>query len=203
MKIVEIEYTPNPNAVKFILSESLTPLGTHAEFHSAEEAANVPLAKSIFEIDNVLTVFWTDRWLTVTQDGARDWHELLREIAKPIREATAEDASLGAEWEAKMKERAESEDIEGLGLDDARIPAIREIIDEEILPFLQGDGGGLEIKALVDNQLFIRYQGACGTCPSATMGTLLAIENLIQMEVDPEITVVSMDAGPTGAPGYW
>jgi len=203
MKIVEIEYTPNPNAVKFILSESLTPLGTHAEFHSAEEAANVALARSIFEIESVISVFWTDRWLTVTQDGARDWHELLREIARPIREASAADAALGADWEARMRERADTEDVEGLGLDDARIPAIREIIDEEIMPYLQGDGGGLEIKGLVDNQLFIRYQGACGTCPSATMGTLLAIENLIQMEVDPEITVVSVDAGPAAASGYW
>ena len=69
---------------------------------------------------------------------------------------------------------------------------IREILEEEILPFLQGDGGGLQIKALVDNQLFIRYEGACGTCPSASMGTLLAIENLVQMEVDPELEVVSI-----------
>lgn len=204
MKIVEIEYTPNPNAVKFILSESLTPLGQHAEFKSAADAENVELAKNLFAVDHVLSVYWTDRWLTVTQDGGANWHDLLREIARPIREATAEDASLGADWAQKVKDRAEELDIEGLGLDDERIPVIQSIIDEEIMPFLQGDGGGLEIKALVDNQLFIKYQGACGTCPSATMGTLLAIENLIQMEVDPEISVVSVDAGMAPQPvGYW
>lgn len=193
MKIVEIEYTPNPNAVKFILAESLTPLGSHAEFHDAGEAANVPLARTLFDVEHVISVYWTDRWLTVTQDGEADWHALLREVATPIRDASREDASLGDEWEARMKERAEAGDTEGLGLDDPRLPAIREIINDEILPFLQGDGGGLEIKALVENKLFIRYQGACGTCPSATMGTLLAIENLVQMEVDPELMVVSVD----------
>jgi Fe-S cluster biogenesis protein NfuA len=206
MKIVEIEYTPNPNAVKFILSEALTPMGSHAEFHSAEEAEDVPLAASLFEIEHVTSVYWTDRWLTVTQDGDANWHELLREVATPIREATREDAALGEGWEEKMQGEG-GEDIEGMGLDDERMPAIREILEEEILPFLQGDGGGLEIKGLVDNQLFIRYQGACGTCPSATMGTLLAIENLIQMEVDPELTVVSVDGGmgmgAGQAPSIW
>ncbi len=204
MKIVEIEYTPNPNAVKFILDQPLTGLGQHAEFKSSEDAENVVLAKNIFGIDHVTAVYWTDRWLTVTQDGDANWHELLREVAKPIREAEASDAALGADWEARMKARAEELDIEGLGLDDERIPLIQEIIDEEIMPFLQGDGGGLEIKALVDNQLFIKYQGACGTCPSASMGTLLAIENLIQMEVDPEITVMSVDTGAASdSVGFW
>lgn len=194
MKIVEIEYTPNPNAVKFILDQPLTPFGAHAEFKSADDAAQVPLARSLFAIEHVTSVYWTDRWLTVTQDGDANWHELLRQVATPLREATVEDAALGAEWEARMAERGIPTDVEGLGLDDERLPAIREVLEEEILPFLQGDGGGLEIKALVDNQLFIRYQGACGTCPSSTMGTLLAIENLIQMEVDPDITVMSIDS---------
>ena len=60
------------------------------------------------------------------------------------------------------------------------------------MPFLASDGGGLEIVAFVDNRLMIRYQGACGTCPASLTGTLMAIENLIQMEVDPEIEVVTV-----------
>ena len=189
MKIAEIEYTPNPNAVKFILTEALTPFGVTAEFHSAEDAEAVPLAKRIFEIENVISLYYTDKWLTVTQNGESDWTQLMRSVATPIRELTVDDASLGAGYAAPGGEPL---DIEGKGLDDERIPMIREILEEEILPFLQGDGGGLQIKALVDNQLFIRYEGACGTCPSASMGTLLAIENLVQMEVDPELEVVSI-----------
>lgn len=40
--------------------------------------------------------------------------------------------------------------------------------------------------------LFIRYQGACGSCPSSTTGTLMAIQNLLQSEIDEEL-VVAMD----------
>lgn len=190
MKIAEIEYTPNPNAVKFILKESLTPMGTHGEFHSPEDAETVPLAKAIFGIPNVISLYYTDKWLTVTQNGEANWHELMREIAKPIRELDPESASLGDSVIARQG--AVDEEFGGVGLDDERIPMIREILEDEVMPFLQGDGGGLEIKGLVDNQLLIRYQGACGTCPASSTGTLLAIENLVQMEVDPELVVVSV-----------
>lgn len=189
MKIAEIEYTPNPNAVKFILNEALTPFGITAEFHSSEEAESVPLAKSIFEVENVISLYYTDKWLTVTQNGESDWNSLLREIATPIREASVVDAALSGYTPTEGGEKIE---FEGQGLDDERMPAIRDIIAYEILPFLQGDGGGLQIKALVDNQLFIRYEGACGTCPASSMGTLMAIENLLQMEVDPELQCIAI-----------
>lgn len=189
MKIKEIEYTPNPNAVKFILDEPLTPFGVAGEFHNAEQAAHVPLASRLFEVEHVISVYYTDRWLTVTQDGDASWHELLRAVAVPIREATSEDASLG---DTIIAQGGSSTEGDGVGLDDPRMPMIREILEDQIMPFLQGDGGGLEIKGLVDNRLLIRYQGACGTCPSSTMGTLMAIENLVQMEVDDDIEVVAI-----------
>ena len=125
----------------------------------------------------------------MTQSGDADWYDLLRVIAEPIREATVDDARTGLD--EAIAARGTDDDY-GVGLDDERIPLIEELMNEHILPFLQGDGGGLEIKGLVDNQLFIRYQGACGTCPSASMGTLMAIENLVQMEVDPELAVISV-----------
>lgn len=190
MKIAEIEYTPNPNAVKFVLKESITPMGVTRSFDSVESASQSPLAQHILAIDGVLTVFFADRWLTVTQDGQRDWPDLLRAIAQPIRAAMPEDALPGIE--EQLEQAGYDASIAGEGLDDPRIPMIREVIDEHILPFLQSDGGGLEIVGLVNDQLVIRYQGACGTCPSSLTGTLMAIENLVQMEVDPELEVITI-----------
>lgn len=190
MKIAEIEYTPNPDAVKFILDQPITQGGMTRSFESAEQAEGTPLAEKILEIEHVKSAFFADRWITVTQDGDADWHGLLREIAEPIREAEYDDAQpeIGAGGGAGEDDLDLGEDA----LDDPRVEQIREVIGEQILPYLQGDGGGMELKALVDNQLMIRYQGACGTCPASLSGTLMAIENLIQSEVDPDITVVSV-----------
>ncbi len=191
MKIEEIEYTPNPNAVKFVLDQQLTLGGTTRSFESAEAAEGVPLAKKIMAIEHVKSLFFADRWLTVTQDGDADWHGLMREIAEPIRAAELDDARppTGA---ASSEDDADGISDEDAGLNDPRMEAIRMILEEQIMPYLQGDGGGLEIKALMDDQLMIRYQGACGTCPASISGTLMAIENLIRDQVDPDIHVVSV-----------
>ncbi|MFW5968542.1 MAG: NifU family protein [Persicimonas sp.] len=194
MKIEEIEYTPNPNAVKFILDQQLTMGGRTRTFESMEDAEGVPLAKAILEIEHVESVFFADRWLTVTQDGDANWRELMREIAEPIRAAELDDARPadgGMPGRGGSGDEDEFSDEEN-GLDDPRVDSIRAVINEEILPYLQGDGGGLQIKALIDDQLMIRYEGACGTCPASVTGTLMAIENLLKDRVDPEISVVSV-----------
>ena len=190
MRITEIEYTPNPNAVKFVLKEPITHVGTTRSFSEVEAAAGVPLAQHLLSLDHVLSVFFADRYITVTQDGSADWPDLLRELAKPIRSATLDDAGpdVQTSFAQEMPEGVEL----GQGLDDPRIPMIREVFDEQIMPFLAADGGGLEILGLVNDRLLIRYQGACGTCPSSLTGTLMAIENIVQMEVDPELEVLTL-----------
>ena len=194
MKIQEIEPTPNPNAMKFVVDQPITQGFMTHSFEDEGSAEAVPLARDIFSIDHVISVYFADRWITVTQDGEADWAELLREIAEPIREASRQDASpeMGA-----TAAGVGAEDLEDRpGMDDPRIPQIEAVIQEHILPFLQGDGGGLQIMGLVDDELMIRYEGACGTCPASITGTLMAIENLLQVEVDESLTVTSIDSGP-------
>ena len=67
-----------------------------------------------------------------------------------------------------------------------------ELLDEKIRPYLASDGGWLEVLDLEDKTLKIRYQGACGSCPSSLSGTLMAIENMIKDEIDEEIEVVAV-----------
>ena len=76
-KIAEIEPTPNPNAMKFILREPLT-WGISRSYENAEQAKDDPLAAKLFEIEHVTSVFYVDHWITVTQDGQADWQELMR-----------------------------------------------------------------------------------------------------------------------------
>ncbi|MFU8805281.1 MAG: NifU family protein [Bradymonadaceae bacterium] len=188
MKIAEIEHTPNPNAMKFVLKEPITQGFSTRSFEMPEDAVNVPLARQIFDIDHVISVYFADRWITVTQDGGAAWPELMRAIAAPIREATVEDANP----DIGSAVAGDDGKAERPGLDDPRIPMIEEVLEYHIMPFLAGDGGGLQIAGLVDDQLMIRYEGACGTCPASISGTLLAIENLLQVEVDPNLTVVAI-----------
>src|SRR5690554_6470392 len=78
MKIAEIEHTPNPNAMKFVLNEPITQGFVTRSFEDFDDASDVPLAKSLFAIDHVISVYFADRWITVTQDGGAAWPELMR-----------------------------------------------------------------------------------------------------------------------------
>ena len=187
-KISDIEETPNPNAVKFILREPVTN-GTTRSFGSAAEAAGDPLAKSLFDVGNVVSVFYMDKMITVEKDEAADWDDLLPTLAVPIRAA---ESVLGNSAAAAAAGVAVGGPLEAITSNDPRLLKINEILDEKVRPALMGDGGYLEILGLKENTLSIRYQGACGSCPSSLTGTLMAIEGMLKQEVDPELEVIAV-----------
>ncbi len=185
-KIAEIDPTPNPNAKKFILKEPLT-WGVSRSFDNAEQAKDDPLASQLFAIDHVTNVFYVDHWITVTQDGAADWPELLRKLAVPIRDAPSAEVQsrqYAADDYAPSTEEMTPEEQE-------KFARISELLDEQVRPYLQGDGGDLYVVGLKGNVLEVHYQGACGSCPSSLSGTLAGIENLVHA-IDPDIEVVAV-----------
>ncbi len=74
--------------------------------------------------------------------------------------------------------------------DQLRLERINILLDEEVRPYLQHDGGDLHILRLEGNILHIHYQGACGTCPSSISGTLRGIENMLKT-IEPDIQVIA------------
>ena len=184
-KIAEIEGTPNRNALKFILREPLT-WGVTRSYDNAEQAKDDPLAAALFEIDHVTNVFYVDRWITITQDGGADWQDLARDVADPIRAAPAADRQSAATVAAA------STALAGLSPEDQeRLEIINALLDEEVRPYLQNDGGDLHVLSLEGNKLSVHYQGACGTCPSSITGTLRGIQNMLR-SVEPDLEIVAV-----------
>lgn len=181
-KIADIEYTPNPNAVKFILKEPVT-TGSSRSYQTADSAQADPLALSLFNVGNVTSVFYMDRFITINKEEDVTWEEMLKKLAEPIRSApSVADAPKPAVPSGSSYEPGA----------DPVLDRINQVLDEKVRPGLAGDGGGLEIVGYHDHRLMIRYQGACGSCPSSISGTLYAIENMLREEVDPEIEVISV-----------
>ncbi|MCE2998461.1 MAG: NifU family protein [Betaproteobacteria bacterium] len=185
-KIAEIEPTPNPNAMKFILREPLT-WGITRSYDKLEQAVGDTLAMALFDIPHVTNVFYVDHWITVTQDGGADWEELKRQLAVPIREAASADAQ-----SAQFAEQAGEIERDKLSAEDReRLDRINAALDENVRPYLQNDGGDLYVVGLEGNKLSVHYQGACGSCPSSLSGTLAGIENLVR-QIEPDLEVVAV-----------
>jgi Fe-S cluster biogenesis protein NfuA len=137
------------------------------------------LAKAIFEIEGVVSVFYMDKFITIEKDPAVVWGQIQKPFVEFI--STFDKSLIPAEGEGpKLSSQDET----------ALLKQINDILDQRVRPALAGDGGGLEVKGLEGYTLKIKYQGACGSCPSAIRGTLSAIENLLKREVNPEIEVI-------------
>jgi Fe-S cluster biogenesis protein NfuA len=191
-RIAEIEFTPNPNARKFVLREPLS-YGLSKSYESAEQAAGDPLAEALFAIPHVTNVFYVDHWITVTQDGKAHWPDLLRQLAVPIRDAPSaqeRSAALIGEGASEVDgPPALSRDM--TPEEREKLATIQELLDEQVRPYLQGDGGDLHVVGLEGNVLKVHYQGACGSCPSSISGTLAGIEGMVK-RIDPEIEVIAV-----------
>lgn len=178
LMVQDVDLTPNPQALKFILNEKLLNKGTR-NFQSKHEAESDPLAKGIFELPGVVSVFYMDKFITIEKDPKTAWGEIQRPFVEFIK--NFDKSSIPAEQEIVVSKDEET----------ALLKKINEILDTRVRPALAGDGGGLEVRGLEGLTLKIRYQGACGSCPSSIRGTLVAIENLLRREVNPAIEVIS------------
>ena len=78
------EPTPNPNALKFTLNRVVAE-GRSKTYASPEAAAASPLAKQLFEIDGVKSVFFLNNFITVTREPDSDWVALARQVEERIK----------------------------------------------------------------------------------------------------------------------
>jgi Fe-S cluster biogenesis protein NfuA len=151
------------------------------------------VAAPLFAVGDVSSVFYMDKMITVEKADEADWDDLLPRLAVPIRAAEGVGSNGGA---TQPPSNGQAGGVGGalgaLMSDDPRLLRINEMLDEKIRPYLASDGGWLEVLSLEDKTLTIRYQGACGSCPSSLTGTLMGIESLIRQEIDPEIEVVAV-----------
>ncbi|HKI77381.1 MAG TPA: NifU family protein [Ignavibacteriaceae bacterium] len=178
LMVEDVDLTPNPQALKFILNEKLLKVETR-QFSNKEDAESDPLAKGIFEIDGVASVFYMDKFVTIEKNKDANWGQ----IQKPfINFLKTFDKNLIPE-EKDVKPLDENTD--------ELMTKINEILDLRVRPALAGDGGGLEVLGVEGLKVKIKYQGACGTCPTAISGTLMAIEGLLKRDINPAIEVVS------------
>ena len=176
---VDIQPTPNPNALKFIIDQTVRDEGK-TSFKNPTQAKDVPLASALFDLRGVDQVHMFQNVITVSKFSFEPWDSLEPTIVTTI-ENMIDDHNPGFKDHDPETERRKSLSPELL--------EIEGILDRTIRPGLQGDGGDLSVVSFEQNVLLIRYQGACGTCPSSTTGTLEAIRSILRDEHNPDIEV--------------
>ena len=173
------ERTPNPNSIKWVLSERVVEDVPSAHFSSAPSAEESPLAAALFETAGVEGIFLGPNFITVTKREDLEWTDL----AQPVVEAIKGWAGSGASALGPAYELPET------GTDDEVVAKIRRILEEDIRPYVAQDGGEITFAGFRDGVVEVYLQGACSGCPSSTVTLKLGIEARMKEEI-PEVSSV-------------
>jgi len=86
--VKEVQPTPNPNAMKFVLGETI--FTTPARFYTREEARDHPLASSLMAIDGVSNIMLLADFITVGKKPEARWSEIRPQVTLILKEAGPE-----------------------------------------------------------------------------------------------------------------
>ena len=185
LKVIRTRETPNPKALQFVLNAEILENG-YRSFTEMESAAGDALATTLLELDEVTSVYIMKNFVTVTVSTEAGWHHLKAPVWDAI------DAHVHVyPSEGPKKIDIDVTDFNALP-QEKKLAAIEMVLDRSIRYQLSQDGGGVDLKGLVGNEVQIHYQGACGDCPSSETGTLQHIERLIKQQLDGDLTVKSV-----------
>ena len=182
---IRLEFTPNPNALKYVLDEViLLPRGT-ASFTSKASAESSPLAKRLMEIPGVSSCMIGSNFVSVTKSDEGDWEVL----DVKTREALKAHVASGVPA------------VNPISLDQMAVPPaeendltrrIREVLDRDIRPAVAMDGGDVVFERFEAGVVYLYMQGSCAGCPSATATLKMGIETRLKQAVPEVQEVVSL-----------
>ncbi|KRZ72353.1 NFU1 iron-sulfur cluster scaffold -like protein, mitochondrial [Trichinella papuae] len=177
---IQVMDTPNPHSLKFLPGIPVLP-GRTAEFPNRPSAENSPLARAIFRIKGVKSVFFGEDFITVTKNSeVKDWVAMKPEIFSAIMDFFTSKQDIITD-DSTVKDAAND--------DDDTVIMIKDLLNTRIRPTIQDDGGDVVFMGFDDGIVKLKLQGACTGCPSSVYTLKNGIENMLKFYV-PEVKCV-------------
>ena len=180
------ESTPNPAALKFVVSKMLT--RNAIEFKNIDQTAASPLAKELFKFPYVKEIFIDENYISVTKYEINEWQEITLELRSFIKQyiengGTVLDENYVATVTAE--ETTKAKEFDNL---DVTSQQIINILEEYVKPAVQADGGNIAFDSYNENYKTVKVilQGACSGCPSSTFTLKSGIENMLKSMLNDE-----------------
>ena len=189
------ETTPNPSALKFVVSRMLTK--TAVEYKNIDQTATSPLAKELFKFPYVKEIFIDENYISVTKYDINNWDEITLEIRSFIKQFIENGGTVLEEnfvQETLVEETKKIEEFDNL---DVTSQKIINILEEYVKPAVAADGGNIAFESFDEENKIVKVilQGACSGCPSSTFTLKSGIEGLLKsMLNDDSITVEAANA---------
>ena len=190
--VLRVQPTPNPNAFQFVINVPIIASGTKT-FENADDAKGDFFAEALYQIYGVESIYLKENFVTITKSETIGWHTIFEKIGTTIENKisfydTSDKNESPSEKPETILDKFHKEDFPNCNVKEKTL-IIEAVLDQAIRPALANDGGGVDLIGIEGNIIKVHYQGACGTCPSSTTGTLSYIETFLKDTLHPDLTV--------------
>ncbi|OIV41866.1 NifU family protein [Flavobacterium johnsoniae] len=180
------ETTPNPSALKFVVSRMLT--RNAVEYKNIDQTASSPLAQELFKFPYVKEVFIDENYISVTKYEINDWQEITLELRTFIKQFIENG---GTVLDESLIQTATKNDVtkdEAFDKLDVTSQQIINILEEYVKPAVAADGGNIAFDSYNEDDKTVKVilQGACSGCPSSTFTLKSGIENMLKSMLNDE-----------------
>lgn len=189
------EMTPNPSALKFVVSRMLTKQAV--EFKSIDDTAASPLAKELFNLPYVKEIFIDENYVSVTKYDVYEWNDITIELRSFIKQFVENGGTVIDESLIVATPQQEKQQIANFDNLDTTSQQIINILEEYVKPAVAADGGNILFDSYdpIEKRVKVVLQGACNGCPSSTFTLKSGIENMLKdMLKDDDIKVEALNA---------
>ena len=184
------ETTPNPSALKFVVSRMLT--RNAIEFKNIDDTAASPLARELFKFSYVKEVFIDENYISVTKFDVYEWNEITLEVRSFIKQFIENGGTVLDESMLAKDEKQEKQNIKNFDNLDTVSQQIINILEEYVKPAVAADGGNILFDSYDESTKRVKVimQGACNGCPSSTFTLKSGIENMLKDMLKDDAIVV-------------
>jgi Fe-S cluster biogenesis protein NfuA len=189
------ETTPNPSALKFVVSRMLT--RNAVEYKNIDQTASSPLAKELFKFPFVKEIFIDENYISVTKYDINNWDEITLELRTFIKQFIENGGTVLDETLIEVATKNDITKDEAFDKLDVTSQQIINILEEYVKPAVAADGGNIAFDSYNENDKTVKVilQGACSGCPSSTFTLKSGIENMLKsMLNDEQIKVEALNA---------
>ena len=149
--MIEIENTPNPNAIKFLTKSKISSVGVKEFQKSDIEKVKNNHVKNLLSIEGVDLILFAENFLSV----------IFYKNKGPI-----------LSDKENMNDNLKT-------TKDKTVSQIIEVLDSKIRPAVARDGGDIKFVSFKDGVVTVELRGSCSGCPSSLMTLKKGVQNLL------------------------
>ena len=179
---IVVEATPNPQSMKFCVNHRISEENWETE--DISQAERSPLAQKILGFPWAKKVFIGPDFVTITKEDWVKWEILAEPLSQLIQEHIVnKETVLLPETPLNCEEK--EADPTNLHI----IEKIKHILQKDIQPAVATDGGFISFAGYEKGIVFLKMQGACAGCPSASLTLKKGVESHLKSQI-PEVREV-------------